>query len=201
MRFAFLILLAKLAVFSGCGKVAEPGTPEWSVQEASKAARRGDWDKYVSFFSEDTQRTEVASCLSSILMNENARRLAREEGPQSVAMVNAMLGDDTALRKKYGITQEWLDEVDALESSDDEWNRKLEFAEKVEDPAAMWRDFIVHDTTRDADLAPLRWGKIDKAEITDDTAVVHTYTAGFGSPRAFKVDLRKEKGEWRIVRK
>jgi hypothetical protein len=187
-------------IITGCGKVAEPGTPEWTVQAASKAALRKDWGKYVTFFTEDSQRIEVASCLSTILTDETARRLARQEGPQSVAMVNAMLGDDSAFKKKYGIAQEWLDEVDALES-DDEWNRQMEFAEKVEDPAAMWKDYIVHETARDADLAPLRWGKIDKVETKDDTAVVHTYTAGFGRPRAYAVDLRKENGEWKIVEK
>lgn len=199
MRLALLFILASVAVLGGCGKTAEPGTPEWTVQEASRAASNRDWGRYVTFFTEDSQRVAVASCLSTILLGETARQLAREEGPQSVAMANAILGDDSAFKKKYGISQEWLDEMNAIES-DDEWNRKLEFAEKVEDPAAMWKDFIIYETARDSDLAPLRWGKIEKVETKDDTAVVHTYTAGFGSPRKYAVELRKEKGEWKIVR-
>jgi hypothetical protein len=200
MRLAILVLVALSAFAPGCSKPEEPGTPGWSVQQASAAARKKDWNTYVTHFTKDEQRAELVSCISTMLRNEDARRLAREEGAHSIAAVNVVLGDDSALKKKYKITQEWIDEVDSLEFEEG-YQRIKDFVATIEDPATMWVGFIRHEVAVSSDFAPLRWGRIDKVEIQGDTAVVHSWVLGSGTPIEYAVDLKKVDGEWKIENK
>lgn len=192
---AGVLLVFASFLMSGCSggaPTAAAGTPEWTIQSASIAAKRRDADRYISFFSEERHRSELVGELSLLTIQVPIRELAESEGAHSVKAVDALLADEIALLTALGKDWAWLAKTSKL--GDDEESQELENAvAKVASPGALWAKSLKKHPEM-----MVWWGsKIENVQVNGDTATAKAYADG--NPRFDnQLKLKRVNGEWRI---
>ena len=188
------VLLLLFLACGGCGlgaPTAAPGTPEWTIQSASIAARKRDLANYVTHFSPEYQREEIETTLLFMTVQCSLREWAKSEGEASLRQFDAVVARDTAILKLLKTDWDWLTEVDKLE--DDQQSKAIaEFVGRLEKPEEVWLDIL-----RKESETPIWWGRIDSVSVKGDTAKAKTYAE---NRTTFDVvlNLRRINNEWKI---
>jgi hypothetical protein len=176
---------------SGGAPTAAKGTPEWTIQSASIAARQNDASRYVSFFTEERQREEIVLRLSLLTVQVSIREFAESEGPQSVQGVDKVLKDEIALLQALGKDWDWFAKTSKLDD-DAEAQEFASVVAKAGDPSEFWaKDLRSHPESM------ISWGRIENVQVNGDTATATVYDAD--NPHFdIKLKLRRVSGEWKI---
>jgi len=177
---------------SGGAPTAATGTPEWTIQSASIAAKNRDADRYISFFSDERHRSELVGELSLLTIQVPIRELAESEGAHSVKEVDALLADEIALLTALGKDWAWLSKTSKL--GDDEESQELENAvAKVANPGELWAKSLKKHPGM-----MIWWGsKIENVQVNGETATAKAYAEG--NPNFdHQLKLKRINGEWKI---
>lgn len=188
--FAFAPFL--LSGCSGGAPTAAAGTPEWIIQSASIAAKKRDADRYVTFFTEERQRSELVGEIMLLNVQVPIRQLAESEGANSVKAVDAQLADGIALLTAIGKDWAWLANTSKL-GDDERWKEWEDAVAKAANPGALWAKSLKKHPEM-----MIWWGsKIENVQVNGDTATATAYADG--NPRFDnKLKLKKVNGEWKF---
>jgi hypothetical protein len=191
--FLSVIVLFVAAAIGGCGPAITepPGTPGWAVQSASAAARKRDYQTYVSFFTETYQRDEIKSFFFLLTIQVPIRAMAESEGPQSVAQVDAVLIKENKILKLLKIDWEWLAEISEL--SDEEEDKAIDdLVAGLKNPEQIWTEILKIEGE-----VPIWYGRIEKVTTDGDSATVKTYAENRDTFDAL-LALKRVDGNWKI---
>ncbi len=193
-KLAKLVVTLCAIAICGCGlgrPTAEQGTPEWTIQSASIAAKQRDLDSYVRHFTPECHRDEIKTTLLFMMIHLPVREVGRREGPSSLKQVDAVLARENAVLKLLNTDWEWLAEIDSL--PDDEQPAAIaNFLDRVQSPDKIWIEILRQDSEN-----AIWWGRIDSVSIDGDTAKVKTYAEDRDIFNV-ELDLRRIDGEWKI---